>query len=211
MGSDDFFKKAKEARKQEDYVRKITKERREKPRILIVCEGKRTEPKYFEGFYGANIVPRGFGMNTDSLVKKAIEIMDRDEYGFDQVWCVFDRDDFPAERFNNAFTMAKSKNISIAYSNEAFELWYLLHFYYYDAAIKREQYFEKLNAEMIKLFKCEYKKNDPNMYKFLKSRQSTAINNAKKLLSQYKPSNPEKDKPSTTVFKLVEELNNWID
>lgn len=210
MGCDDFFKKAKKARMEKDYERKISEERREKPRILIICEGKRTEPNYFACFHGANIVVKGFGMNTDSLVRKAIEIRDKDEYGFNQVWCVFDRDDFPAERFNNAFIIARQEDISIAYSNEAFELWYLLHFYYYDAAIKRNQYFEKLSDEMIKLFGIKYEKNNLIMYDILKSRQNLAIKHAKKLLSQYNPLNPEKDKPSTTVFTLVEELNKWI-
>ncbi len=38
MGSDDLFRKRKVA----------TRDRR--PRILIVCEGEKTEPKYFESF-----------------------------------------------------------------------------------------------------------------------------------------------------------------
>lgn len=45
------------------------------------------------------------------------------------------------------------------------------------------------------------------MYDTLISKQSQAIKYAKKLLLNYSPSNPETDNPSTTVFKLVEELN----
>src|SRR6218665_853828 len=47
----------------------------EKPTILIVCEGKNTEPSYFKQFRlsSAAIKPVGIGYNTTSLVKKAEE------------------------------------------------------------------------------------------------------------------------------------------
>src|SRR5688572_11689147 len=100
------------------------------PRFLIVCEGERTEPNYFLSFR----VPRdviqveihGTGYNTVSLVRKAIELKAKGEY--DQAWCVFDRDSFSVESFNAAIKLAKQHRIKVAYSNEAFELWYLLHF-----------------------------------------------------------------------------------
>jgi hypothetical protein len=48
------------------------------------------------------------------------------------------------------------------------------------------------------------------MYDLLKERQTAAIQNAKRLLSRYHPCNPEKDDPSTTVYQLVETLNEFI-
>jgi len=48
------------------------------------------------------------------------------------------------------------------------------------------------------------------MYKILLPKQKAAIKNAKRLLAQYNPPNPEEDNPSTTVFELVEELNKFI-
>ena len=73
-------------------------------RFLIVCEGARTEPIYFKSFR----VPKevisvdihGTGYNTISLVQRAIELRNDEDY--DQVWCVFDRDIFPPQNFNAA-------------------------------------------------------------------------------------------------------------
>ena len=85
--------------------------------FLIVCEGEKTEPNYFKKFR----VPKevfdvvGVGANTESLVKKAIELKKKASTSYDDVWCVFDRDSFPAKNFNNAFALAKKNNIKIAY------------------------------------------------------------------------------------------------
>jgi len=186
------------------YGTRLLEIRKEKPRILIACEGGKTEPNYFRAFRPANIDVRGLGMNTFSLVTEAIRIRDDDPYGFDQVWAVFDRDDFPANDVNRAFDLAQHNNVNIAFSNEAFELWYVLHFDYMDAGIARHQYIEILKNRL-----GSYKKNDPTMYYQLLNRQENAINNAIRLLGQYNPVNPEQDNPSTTIHYLVIELNKW--
>lgn len=175
--------------------------------FLIVCEGKRTEPNYFRAFRVAgdvrDIRVEGEGYNTLSLVEWAIELASEDEY--DQVWCVFDRDSFPVGTFNQAINLANHQGFHVAYSNEAFELWYLLHFNYYDTGIQRHAYCTKLSE----LLGYKYQKNDPNMYKQLLPRQTDAIRNASRLLAQYDPPNPAQDNPSTTVYRLVEELNRY--
>jgi hypothetical protein len=48
------------------------------------------------------------------------------------------------------------------------------------------------------------------MYEKLQDKQTIAIRNAEKLIQTYKPPNPAKDNPSTTVYLLVEELNKHI-
>lgn len=170
-------------------------------RFLIVCEGEKTEPNYFYGFRVYKIIKVcGLGYNTVSLVKEAMKLSQENDY--DQVWCVFDRDSFSVEQFNEAIELASNNNIKVAYSNEAFELWYLLHFNYYDTAISRNEYCTKLS----KLLQREYKKNDDNMYRELEPLQSTAIQNASTLLKQYDPLIPAKANPSTTVHLLVEAL-----
>jgi hypothetical protein len=80
----------------------------EKPLILIVCEGKNTEPSYFRQFKltSATIKPVGEGYNTISLVKRAMQLALEKKY--DQVWCVFDKDDFPENDFNDAITIASA-------------------------------------------------------------------------------------------------------
>jgi hypothetical protein len=63
---------------------------------------------------------------------------------------------------------------------------------------------------LTKLLGYEYKKNSEKIYEELESRQSDAIRNARKLLEQYEPPNPERDNPSTTVHLLVEQLNRFV-
>lgn len=185
-----------------------------KPKILIFCEGEKTEPNYFRSF---KVLPSitveifGTGANTNSLVNEAIKKSQNDIY--DEVWCVFDRDSFPKQNFNEAFHLAKNNNIKIAYSNESFELWYILHFEYFNSGNPRNEYIKKLNhylSELTKSKNYKYEKSSDSMYDLLLDKQSIAIRNAKKLLKSYEVENPEKNKPSTTVHLLVERLNELL-
>jgi hypothetical protein len=190
------------------YKRRKVDARETRQRFLIVCEGAKTEPKYFLSFR----VPKdvvdvdvvGVGDNTFRVVQAAIDRKDGEKY--DQVWCVFDRDSFPAQHFNEALRLAKANNISVAYSNESFELWYLLHFNFYSTAIHRADYITRLST----LLGRSYQKNSDTVYEELIDRQYQALDNARRLYALYSPSNPERDNPSTTVHLLVEELNRFL-
>lgn len=173
--------------------------------FLIVCEGEKTEPNYFQNFRVQKSVfdVVGIGANTESLVKKAIELQKNTNTSYDNVWCVFDRDSFPVKNFNSALALAKKNNIKVAYSNEAFEIWYLLHFNFHDAATSRTDYESMLTDRL----GFKYKKNDTSIYDKLLPLQKNAINNATKLLQLYVKHSPSKDNPSTTVHLLVQELN----
>lgn len=198
-----------------------TNTREEIPAILIVCEGAKTEPNYFGEFRipTMKVEVVGTGRNTVSLVNETIKLKSKSKYH--QVWCVFDKDSFSVKQFNDAVQLAKSENISVAYSNESFELWYILHFMYLESQINREAYIikltkifeEKSSKKEPPLFPKEYKKNDPNMYTLLKQYQKTALKNAEKLAKQYtsefNPS-PATQFPVTYVYKLVAELNQWL-
>ena len=203
MGTDDLFKKAREKK---EIRKKLNKNILDN--ILILCEGAKTEPNYFNSiklkYRLSNVDIRGLGSNTDKITETAI----KHHKNYSQVWCVFDRDSFDAYNFNRAFQMvAKYKNIHIAYSNEAFELWYLLHFNYYNTGISRNQYYDLLSELLDK----KYKKNSTEMYELICDKENTAIKNAKRLLSSYSNENPERNNPSTTVYKLIEELNRYKD
>lgn len=185
--------------------------RSEKDMFLICCEGAQTEPNYFKSFRLATkdvteIDVRGLGDNTLSLVQRTIDLRREKEY--DQVWCVFDRDPgaHPADHFNKAIDLAEKNDIKIAYSNQSFELWYLLHFNYYDTGMDRGLYMKKLDDCM----GHKYRKNSRGIYDELLEKQPTAIKHAKKLLKTYKILCPEKNDPSTTVHLLVTELNKFI-
>jgi len=113
--------------------------------FLIVCEGEKTEPNYFKKFKGkfGNVIfeidCQGKGYNTLRVVEEAIKIRDKNPK-YNRVWAVFDKDSFPDKDFNSAIQKAKDNNICCAWSNEAFELWYLLHFQYRNTPMSREDY-----------------------------------------------------------------------
>ena len=197
-------------KRRDSFPRRRGKRGKPKDRILIICEGEKTEPNYFRGFRvsSARIIIKGLGCDPFSLInfasdEKNIAKDEGEEY--QQVWCVFDRDSFPAQNFNNAINKAKRHGIKVAYSNEAFEIWYILHFNYIDSAISRDQYSTILKKNL----GHQYKKNSENMYMELIEMQNNAIKNAKKLLNNYNPIDPETNNPSTNVHKLVEYLNKY--
>ena len=81
---------------------------------LIVCEGKQTEPNYFNGLkkkinekYGSkvdvlipNIEIKGTGENTTALVKYTDKFVNYSNKRYGQVWVVFDKDDYSDEQFD---------------------------------------------------------------------------------------------------------------
>lgn len=211
------IQEAKKAKREE----KINKKRKvdTKPQnklFLIVCEGEKTEPNYFEAIKNRysdvkTIDIKGTGYNTLSLLKEAQRLRDASEKDYDRVWIVFDKDDFNDNDFNKTIISAKKENIECAWSNEAFELWYVLHFCFLASAIGRKDYIEVLEREIKKkkkekLFK--YKKNSKEMYSTLNKYgdEETAIKNAIKLEKKYTGKEYAKHKPCTMVHKLVQQL-----
>ena len=188
--------------------------------FLIVCEGEKTEPNYFKSFPKQvgriiyDIEFEGGGISTLKVVEKAIELRDNSRLKYDRVWAVFDRDSFTASSFNSAILKAKANNIECAWSNEAFELWYLLHFHNRVTEMKREEYKKAIENAVNEKFDnkkkaFQYKKNDAEMYSLLNKigRQDLAIRWAKELSNKIDGEKFANYNPQTQVFKLVEELN----
>jgi hypothetical protein len=172
-------------------------------RFLIVCEGEKTEPNYFRKFRapGQVIKIEHVNQNTIRLVEEAIRLRDRDG-DFDQTWCVFDKDDFSADDFNYAIHHAQANGVQVAYSNQAFELWYVLHFALMQNAISRQDYIRFLEKQL----KHPYTKNSKTIFDELLQHLPEALRNAKKILALYEPGNPARNDPSTSVHLLVEKL-----
>ncbi len=208
-------KKAKASKKRQEHVRD------KRVRFLIVCEGTRTEPLYFKSLiedYTSTVREvnlEGEGMATVALVDRALTIKKELEYyngmKFDRVWVVFDKDDF--DDFNEAIIKAKKLGFQSAWTNEAFELWYYLHFEYLDTGITREAYIKKLQ-DFIRAKSGDntfkYKKKDPMIYSILKQygNEELAKRHAKKLRGLHKGDNYAEHKPSTKIDLLVDELEN---
>lgn len=207
------------SKKQKKDHRKSSLTRRQgvreiKQSFLIVCEGEKTEPDYFKAFRmtTATVKAVGQAMNTMTLVNKAISIREADRQKkreYDQCWVVFDKDDFPAHDFNQAIQLAEKNGIRVAYSNQAFEYWFLLHYNLYTGSIHRNQYKDMLT----KLTGLQYNKTEgfgAVMYNLLLSRQKQAIKNADTVLAEISHGNPAEEESSTTVHKLVIELNKYL-
>jgi hypothetical protein len=62
---------------------------------------------------------------------------------YQNVWLVFDKDDF--DDFDQAIQEAIDRGYSVAWSNQSFEYWLYLHFYYSDSALHRHQWNDKLD------------------------------------------------------------------
>lgn len=202
--------------------------------FLIVCEGKETEPNYFEGFQKiahaqkvAYIIIKDTGAVGITVVKTAKELKEQGNYQDDEVWCVFDRDlkkeNNNQQNFNAAIKLAIDNKLNLAISNDAFELWYLLHYEYYQSQTHRSNYKNMLSAKT--RLGEKYEKNSENMYEKLQDKQSDAIKFAKKLWLNHCHSQGIDDphnltieeriiihniNPSTTVYQLVEKLNEVI-
>jgi hypothetical protein len=206
--------------------------REQRFKILIVCEGQNTEPSYFEQFKVATAVIEivGTGRNTLSLVDYAEHLHQTKYQNFNQVWCVFDADpkgDNPSQLINFKKAIQKAANLKyeVAYSNQAFEYWLILHFENHQGGgMDRKDYQDKINrfikplvydGKKSKIIEkafferltevVEYEKEQPI------TREDKAIQRAKSILQYHEIQNtpPERAESSTTVFKLVELLRKY--
>lgn len=116
--------------------------RKPRRRLLVVCEGACTEPDYIHGYErhvrNATVkveLSEGQG-DPLRIVQKAKRLKQQaarrartqgdDFLDYDEVWCVFDRDEHA--RFDAAIALAQRSTIALAVSNPCVELWLLLHF-----------------------------------------------------------------------------------
>lgn len=215
-------KAAKKRRRGEPVLDRPEPKKPVKPSILIVCEGKNTEPSYFRQFRlsSATIKVVGEGCNTISLVNRAAEIIQQDDY--DQVWCVFDKDDFPEEDFNNAIAIAEAQGMSVAYSNQAFEYWIILHFEDHQGGpMHRSDYADKLNSYLSQWgehYDKDSKVISEGIFGILEGidpksalvRRSLAIRRAKRIYDQFDHRSPAREESSTKVYSLVEEILKYL-
>jgi hypothetical protein len=187
--------------------------------FLIICEGAKTEPNYFlaleKELRPGTVELRidGIGRNTIGIINYAIRQREIACKRYDRVWAVFDKDDFPEDNFNGAIIKASANDINCAWSNEAFELWFLLHFQFVNTGMNREDYKAYLEREIQKQSgNADYKylKNAPNTYSILKTHGNLkqAIEWAKLLKQNHNDQRYATHNPCTLVHELIEELFN---
>lgn len=202
--------------------------------FLIVCEDQKTEPYYFAQFIKQ--FPRetvflrtvGTGRSSIGVVEQSViereKLLQEANKQVDEVWAVFDKDDAQKSvgntmRFNNAFKLVSEEKINIAYSNEVFELWILLHFTDVDPEplIPRGEIYSRLQTAIngIPAFKqFVYDHGNVNIIHILNKRgnEKKANDRAAKLLAEHRKNgtSPINANPSTTVHRLVKRLRELI-
>lgn len=199
-------------------------------RYYIFCEGEQTEPQYFAGFKRLiedNPIYRDMVLieiepcaaETMRVIGAAEEYVKKHEVTKGQIWCVYDKDSFPAKDFNGVTERADKLNRNnpelqyhCAWSNECIEFWFLLHFAYYTANNSRDEYIAFLNDKFKELGFGKYQKNMKNIFEILRERgnQKLAIRYAKRIISEGRGKAPADIAPGTKVYELVEELEKYL-
>jgi hypothetical protein len=183
------------------------------PLLLVVCEGKVTEPQYLRGFrgaQGANTVRLHVetpGGDPRALVERAAELRDeaagraaRERDGnlaYDAVWCVFDVDDHA--RLPAARDLAERVGISLAVSNPCFELWLILHFRDHAAHLTSRQ-----AAILLGKHVRDYGKHV--RYEDLSNGYGDAVERASTLERRHSAAGTDGGNPSTGVHRLTERI-----
>lgn len=199
---------------------------RERPSLLIVCEGEATEPIYFNALRAdlklsvVEVEIVGEGCAPVTLVQRAVDRTERrkreaakarkkhEQHAppFDEVWCIFDTerlDENPS--FYEAVRTARQYNIQTGVSNPAFEYWYLLHFD--ETSRPFSNAYELIKA--LEKYIPGYAKNQ-NVYGIIGEYTDAAIDRADTIVRSHKEWNPDDNfpNPSTYVYKLVKKLKS---
>lgn len=187
----------------------------ERPRFLIVCEGSKTEPNYFEDarvFYriGTAVVEicgKECGSAPISVVEFAEKRYEEEKRGYERVFCVFDRDSHPS--FNEAVARVRSRaadGFVAIYSVPCFEFWILLHFRESRKAYVREGDRSPCTALLgdMEADFPGYKKGIEGVFRRLEDRLQDAQRRAVRILVDAEKTGDIN--PSTFVHQLIDEL-----
>lgn len=178
--------------------------------VLIITNGEKTEPIYFENFKKNNRsikieIRKESGSDPVTLIKFAMRV--KDAYDTDRIYCVYDVDRSSDELLNRAKNLADKCGMEACVSNPCFEIWYLLH---YANSTSMFYSYEDVERKLLDYIP-DYKKN-LDIYPRLRHLQQDAISNAKGLMEYHaeegNTSSIRLCNPSTRVYELVEYLNN---
>jgi len=219
MGTDNIFHK----KKQQKLDRK--KETRDtKDKILIVCEGEKTEPNYFKALkqkFRTQAIDIEIDGNSDpapiNVVEHSIKKAKKEENGgdrYDIVYCVFDKDKH--ENFNRALDkIPKDKKHGAKFyaiiSVPCFEFWLLLHF-----EKRGKNFYQNENTPCENLVNSELKSFIPDYIKGYKNFKDIitdenlekAIKFAKEICKEHDIQEPEK---IASLKKFTKDSNSFTN
>jgi hypothetical protein len=189
-------------------------------KVLIVCEGEKTEPNYFNeliNFYKLNTanveIDGTCGSSPKSVFERALKLYQNEKSkgdAFDKVYCVFDKDshDTYDETLVKISSQKPQKVFHAAISVPCFEYWLLLHFQYttkpYHATGS-----SSIGNEVLKDLKYvfpEYAKGSEYIFDKLLDQLEFAKANAQRSLEHGQANHS--DNPTTYIHELVNYLQN---
>ncbi|SEW25597.1 RloB family protein [Luteibacter sp. 329MFSha] len=164
--------------------------------VLIVCEGKKTEPNYLKELKNdlrmstADVTIVGEGRDPSAVVEQAINMSEDSSADYDYIFCVFDRD--MHARYSEACNRCAQKQLSkeddtpvqlvAITSNPSFEYWLLLHLNQTTKPYRmagRKSSGDVVLAEFQKAFKADtktsYTKGARGIYQALRPKLDEAI------------------------------------
>ena len=221
MGSDDLFHKRKA--KQKKDLRRRNARKAPYPRVLIVCEGGKTEPHGWPApdFNGlkdhyrlrsANVEVCGESGSApvsvyDYAEERQLEAK-RSGNRFDYVYCVFDKDTHPS--YSQAVDqITRTRNMQAITSVPCFEYWLLLHFESTTSpytAMPGKSACDQVLADL-RIHMPGYSKANKNMLtNELIGKLDIAISNAQHTLQAAEDTGT--DNPTTYVHELVKHLRD---
>lgn len=160
-------------------------------RYYLFCEGQQTEPRYFEGFKKLiedNPVYRDMVLieiepcqaETMRVIGMAERYVKKNKIKKGQIWCIYDKDSFPAADFNGVVHRAEH----IGFLNDKI------------AALGLGKY----QKNMKDIFEILMTKGNPKL----------AIRYAKRIIKEGEGKTPTEIAPGTKVYELVEELAKYL-
>lgn len=173
-------------------------------RTLIVCEGEKTEPLYFQGLKDAlrlgtadvRVIPCSDGTDPRTIVQFA----HANRQGFDRVFCVFDGD--RPQHLATALDHARRCRLTVILTTPCFEWWLLLHFEKSAGAYTMvsgcstgDRVVQDLRRHI-----PDYQKNQ-NVFPKLRGRLATAIKHAQEIERENQDSGSTD--PATRVHELI--------
>jgi hypothetical protein len=224
--------------------------------FIIFCEDEHHEPLYFKSFEQekegikinaiSNLRSKKLNLNATIQfgLEKELIVFNEGSYHVmpgvtDQLWCVYDRDlesetwaDIPMQNhidFDTAVITAEKAGLRVAWSNDVFEMWILLHFEQIPVGqiLHRKYIYERLTVlfkhilprnkeldDITSLDTFNYKANMKRRERFINQvipllhpRTQTAITNAKILETEFATNVPyHLRNPCTMVHYLVQEI-----
>ncbi len=185
-------------------------------RVLIVCEGSKTEPNYFRELVDhlklntANVEIDGDSDPSPKSVVAHAKRRYQQEGDFDRVFCVFDKDEHST--YHQVVRELASAELTPVFaaitSVPCFEYWLLLHFIFTTKPYARSESYSPGQHVLrdLKVYLPEYSKGSQHIYLQLMRYTDLAMCHAERAGQQAIQN--QTDNPSTQVHRLVTYLRS---